>query len=83
MVPSKPRLISIIDFPISFPQCPPMNQATLLRESRSKHTLQNSEAAAKQLRAFKAVLPITKKNSEFLETTQKRQVYPSPSRRTN
>jgi hypothetical protein len=42
-----------------------MNQATLLRESRSKHLLQNSEVAVKQFRVFKAVLPITTKHSEF------------------
>jgi len=40
-----------------------MNQMTQLRESRSKHTLKNSAAAAKQLRVFKAVLPITSKKS--------------------
>ena len=40
-----------------------MNQMTLLRESRSKHMLQSSEAAAKQLRVFKAAQPITSKNS--------------------
>lgn len=41
-----------------------MNQATLLRESRSKHLLQSYEAAVKQFRAFKAVLPISTRNSE-------------------
>ena len=40
-----------------------MSQATILKESRSKHTLRNSDAAAKQLRVFKAALPITSKKS--------------------
>ena len=34
-----------------------------LRESRSKHTLKSYEAALKQLRAFKAVQPVTGRNA--------------------
>ena len=83
MVPSKPRLISIIDFPISFPQCPPMNQATLLRESRSKHTLKTYADAVKQLLAFKAVLPITTRNSESSAPTQRSTDDSSKPRRSN
>jgi len=41
-----------------------MNQMTLLRESRSKHTLRNYDAAAKQLRVFTTVLPISEKNAK-------------------
>jgi hypothetical protein len=48
-----------------------MNQAELLRESRSKHLLQSSEAAVKQLRAFKEVLPITTRNSPSSDKSQK------------
>jgi hypothetical protein len=48
-----------------------MNQATLLRESRSRHTLKSYDAAVKQLRAFKAVLPITSRNSESSAPTQR------------
>ena len=51
------------------PECPPMNLATKLRESRSKHPLTSYDAAVKQLRAFREVLPITRKNSEFSGTT--------------
>jgi len=40
-----------------------MNQMLLLRESRSKHTLKSSVAAVRQLRDFKAALPITSKKS--------------------
>ena len=54
-----------------------MNQATLLRESRSKHTLKSSEAAAKQLRVFKGVLPITTKNSESSAATLKKTAFSS------
>jgi hypothetical protein len=50
-----------------------MNQTALLRESRSKHTLRNSDAAAKQLGVFKAVLPITSKKSESSATTPVKQ----------
>jgi hypothetical protein len=41
-----------------------MSLAEQLRESRSKHTLKSYDAAVKQLRVFKAVLPITSKKSE-------------------
>ena len=34
-----------------------MNQAALLRESRSKHLLQSYEAAVRQFRAFRDVQP--------------------------
>jgi hypothetical protein len=44
-----------------------MNQASLLRESRSKHLLQSSDAAAKQFRAFKAVLPISTRTSAYAD----------------
>jgi hypothetical protein len=60
-----------------------MNQATLLRESRSKHTLKSYADAVKQFRVFREVQPITKKNSEFSETTQTKRVYSSKSRRSN
>ena len=59
-----------------------MNQATLLRESRSRHTLKSYDAAVKQLRAFKAVLPITTRNSEFSALTPKGPVSTSPKRQT-
>ena len=36
-----------------------MDTAQKLRESRSRHLLRSSETAAKQLRVFKAVLPIS------------------------
>ena len=49
-----------------------MNQATLLRESRSRHLLQSYEAAVKQLRVFREVLPITTKNSESSVSTNTR-----------
>jgi hypothetical protein len=58
-----------LEFEAFHNQCPTMNQSTLLRESRSKHTLRNSDAAAKQLRVFKAVLPITSKKSVFSANT--------------
>jgi hypothetical protein len=60
-----------------------MNQATLLRESRSKHLLKSYADAVKQFRAFREVLPITTKNSEFSETTQPKRVYSSQSRQPN
>lgn len=41
-----------------------MSLADQLRESRSKHTLKNYDAAVKQLRVFKAALPITSKKFE-------------------
>ena len=47
-----------------------MNQMALLRESRSKHILKNSAAAATQLRVFKAVPPITLRKSVFFDLTQ-------------
>ena len=50
-----------------------MNQMTLLRESRSKHILKNSVAAAKQLRVFKEVLPITSKKSVFFGLTPQKE----------
>ena len=57
-----------------------MNQATLLRESRSKHTLKSYDAAVKQLRAFKAVLPITTRNSEYSAPTPKNPASTFPNR---
>ena len=44
-----------------------MSLSEQLRESRSKHTLQSYAAAVKQLRVFKAALPITSKKSESSE----------------
>ena len=41
----------------------PMNQMTLLRESRAKHLLKDADAAANQLRVFKAIQPVTSNNS--------------------
>lgn len=49
-----------------------MTQAEQLRESRSRHLLQSYEAAVKQFRAFREVQPITKKNSEFSEISQRK-----------
>jgi hypothetical protein len=46
-----------------------MNLSSQLRESRLKHALTSYDAAVKQLRAFREVLPITRKNSEFSETS--------------
>ena len=40
-----------------------MSLSEKLRESRSKHTLKNYDDAVKQLRVFKAALPITSKKS--------------------
>jgi len=60
-----------------------MNQASFLRESRSKHTLKSSEAAAKQFRAFKAVLPITSRKSESSTVTPGKQVSTSGIRQPN
>ncbi len=60
-----------------------MNQTTLLRESRSKHMLRNSDAAAKQLRVFKEALPITSKKSESSATTPMKQGSFSSSVRKN
>lgn len=57
-----------------------MNQSTLLRESRSKHTLKSYDAAVKQLRAFKAVLPITTRNSEYSAPTLKTPASTLPKR---
>jgi type I restriction enzyme R subunit len=62
---------------------PTPDEATLLRESRSKHTLKSYADAVKQFRVFREVQPITKKNSEFSETTHPKRVYSSQSRRTN
>ena len=60
-----------------------MNQATLLRESRSKHLLQSYEAAVKQFRAFKAVLPVTTKNSESSAPTLRKPASSSSKRQSN
>jgi hypothetical protein len=60
-----------------------MNQATLLQESRLKHLLRSSEAAAKQLRAFKAVLPISKRNLESSAPAPKSAGSSSKPRRSN
>jgi hypothetical protein len=62
-----------LDYSSSLIQRPTMNQMALLREYRSKHILKNSVAAAKQLRVFKAVLPITSRKSVFFELTQPRE----------
>ena len=47
-----------------------MSLADQLRESRSKHMLKSYDAAVKQLRVFKAALPITSKKSESSESTR-------------
>lgn len=60
-----------------------MTQAEQLRESRSRHLLQSYEAAVKQLRVFREVQPITKKNSEFSEVSRKRNPSISTKRRPN
>ena len=44
-----------------------MSLSEQLRESRSKHTLKSYDAAVRQLRVFKAVLPITSKKFESSE----------------
>ena len=45
-----------------------MTLSSQLRESRLKHTLKNYDDAVKQLRVFKAVLPITSKKSDSSAT---------------
>lgn len=60
-----------------------MNQTDRLRESRSKHLLTSYEAAVKQLRVFREVLPITKKNSEFSEVSQRKKTSTSAPSRPN
>ena len=45
-----------------------MTLSRQLRESRLKHTLKNYDDAVKQLRVFKAVLPITSKKSDSSAT---------------
>lgn len=47
-----------------------MSLADELRESRSKHMLKSYAAAVKQLRVFKAALPITSKKSESSGSTR-------------
>lgn len=47
-----------------------MSLSDQLRESRSKHTLKNYADAVKQLRVFKAVLPITSKKFVSSELTR-------------
>lgn len=54
-----------------------MSLADQLRESRSKHTLKSYDAAVKQLRVFKAALPITSKKSESSVTTRVKEDYSS------
>jgi hypothetical protein len=61
--------INALDPFSKFNQCHDMNQVTLLRESRSKHTLRSYDAAAKQLRVFKMVLPISEKNAKSSKHT--------------
>jgi hypothetical protein len=59
-----------------------MRLSEQLRESRSKHMLKSYDAAVKQLRAFKAVLPITSKRSGSSGPMQKKEdsaVYQAPS----
>ena len=60
-----------------------MNLANQLRESRLKHPLTSYDAAVKQLRAYREVLPITTKNSEFSEATRQKKASSSPARRPN
>ena len=48
-----------------------MSLSSLLRESRSKHRLKSYDAALKQLRVFRAVIPITsKKSGSFANTSR-------------
>lgn len=58
-----------------------MNQAERLRESRSKHLLTDYEAAVKQLRVFREVLPITTRKSELSEIAQERKPSAAPPSR--
>ncbi len=46
-----------------------MSLAEKLRESRSKHTFKNYEDVVKQLRAFRAVQPITGRKFGFSRNT--------------
>lgn len=60
-----------------------MSLSEQLRESRSKHTFKSYEDVVKQLRAFKAALPITSKRSESSEPMRLKEdsaVYQAPSR---
>lgn len=57
-----------------------MNQAAILRESRSKYTLKSYEDAMKQFRAFREVLPITTRKKESSNHTPKKPVSSSPPR---
>ena len=60
-----------------------MSLSEQLRESRSKHTLKSYDAAVRQLRVFKAALPITSKRSESSEPMRLKEdsaVYLAPSR---
>ncbi len=47
-----------------------MSLSDQLRVSRSKHTLKSYDAAVRQLRVFKAALPITLKKSASSATTR-------------
>ena len=58
-----------------------MNLAQRLRDSRSKHLLTSYEAAVKQFRVFKEVLPITKKNSPSSGTMPEKKTSSSQPRR--
>ena len=60
-----------------------MNQAERLRESRSKHLLTSYEAAVKQLRVFREVLPVTTRKSESSEVSLKRKPSSSAPSRPN
>ncbi len=60
-----------------------MNHMTLLRESRARHLLKDAEAAANQLRVFKAAQPITSKNSASSGNTPLNGAFSSRARRTH
>ena len=48
-----------------------MSLSSLLKESRSKHRLKSYDDALKQLRVFRAVIPITSKKSESFANTSR------------
>lgn len=59
-----------------------MSLSEQLRESRSKHTFKSYEDALKQLRAFRAVLPVTGRrfgSSESMRLKEDSPVYQTKS----
>jgi hypothetical protein len=60
-----------------------MTLSEQLRESRSKHTLKSYEVAVKQLRAFRAVQPVTGRKFGFsgrMRLKEEPQKQPIPTR---